>query len=608
MALWLALALPALPLQLAARALDAQTASALPLVVTDGPAQRPVVAFCNAAARQAGVQRGLKLAAAQALTRDLIALPRQPEREAEALHELACWGYQFSAAVVPQHIGHAQGLLLEIGGSLRLFGGRTLLLRRLQTELAGLGLRAHAGLAPTPRGAWWIALARGAGQATVRDALAADELTAALDPLPLALPGWDAGTHDTLRTLGLATLADLRRLPRAAVRRRFAAALLDDLDRAYGAVPDPQPPFAPPERFVAGIELPADLIDATLLMIPAERLLRSLEGFLRGRDAGATELLFEAMHSPRRAQPVPPTPITLALAAPERDAARLVKLLTERLTRVQLPAPAIALRLTVARLQRFAVRHGSLLPPSPGDAAGSDDHWLRLAETLHARLGSERVFQLQPVDDHRPEHAQRRMPLSVGVSAAAPSLTAPKAAARASAAGRSAGRSAGGSVGHSASQSAGRATGRLAGHLAGHLAGPPVAGPHAALAGPPASPAGAACAERIEHAPASHDAPAAADTHAIGGPLPRPLLLLPAPQPLSPPAGSSDTPAYGGPLTLIAGPERIEAGWWDLGRTDRAAGAVHRDYFVARNPHGQVLWVFRDLAAPRGWFLHGFFA
>jgi protein ImuB len=35
---------------------------------------------------------------------------------------------------------------------------------------------------------------------------------------------------------------------------------------------------------------------------------------------------------------------------------------------------------------------------------------------------------------------------------------------------------------------------------------------------------------------------------------------------------------------------------------------VHRDYFVARNPQGQLLWIFRELTAPRGWFLHGFFA
>ena len=525
MALWLALAVPALPLQLAMRALDrAASAPVLPVVVTDGPVQRPQVAFCNDSARAAGITAGLKLAAAQALAPQLIALPRQPEREAGALHELACWGYQFSAAIATCDGGSAHGLLLEIGGSLRLFGGRTLLLRRLRNELDGLGYRAQPGIAPTPRAAWWIALARTRGDEPreVRDALGADELAAALDPLPLTLTGWDASTLAALHTLGLRTLGQLGRLPRAGVRKRFAAALLADLDRAYGRAPDPQPPFAPPARFEAVIDLPADLTDSAQLMFPAQRLLRSLEGFLRGRAAGATELVFEARHSPRRARPVPPTAIVLSLAAPERDAQRLARLLAERLTRVQLPEPAITLALYVARLQRFAALNASLLPPSV-DAKAADGtaglDWLQLAETLHARLGSERVFQLQPVDEHRPELAQRAVPL------------APE---------------------------------------------------------PPAWPAADTAAEHP----------------------PRPLLLLPKPQPLSTVDTAHGTPAWDGPLTLVTGPERIEAGWWDLGSPAQGQKrrAVHRDYFVARNPRGQVLWVFRELAAPRGWFLHGFFA
>jgi protein ImuB len=523
MALWLALALPALPLQLAARAFDDADAQ-LPLIVTDGPAQRPLVAFCNAHAHAAGIRPGLKLAAAQALASPLIAQPRQPARESAALHELACWAYQFSGAIVPHDSDHNPGLLIEIGGSLRLFGGRALLLRRLRAELAGLGYQACFALAPAPLAARWLALARSRGLVTVRDALDPAGLAAALDPLPLAIACAAAERQPLLATLdalGLHTLGALRQLPRAALRRRIDAALLDDLDRAHGDRPDPQPAFEPPVRFDARIELPADLTDSARLMIPAERLLRSLEGFLRGRDAGATRLEFSALHSPRRAQPVPPTGIVLTLAAPERDAVRLSRLLAERLTRVQLPEPAIALRLYVETLQRFAAVNASLLPPAPAHD-GADAGWLHLAETLHARLGSQRVFQLQTVDDHRPEHAQQQVPLA----ALAP------------------------------------------------------------MPDPAATP--------------SAEAPA---------PL-RPMLLLPQPHPLpiDPAADPADPPpAYGGPLTLIAGPERIEAGWWTLGPEARNS-AVHRDYFVARNARGQTLWVFRELAAPRGWFLHGFFA
>lgn len=85
-----------------------------------------------------------------------------------------------------------------------------------------------------------------------------------------------------------------------------------------------------------------------------------------------------------------------------------------------------------------------------------------------------------------------------------------------------------------------------------------------------------------------------------GGP-PRPLWLLPTPQPLSERAGS---PHWHGPLKLLSRPERLESGWWDNGETG-AAGDVRRDYFVARNPQGQWAWVFRNA---EGWFLHGLFA
>jgi protein ImuB len=88
---------------------------------------------------------------------------------------------------------------------------------------------------------------------------------------------------------------------------------------------------------------------------------------------------------------------------------------------------------------------------------------------------------------------------------------------------------------------------------------------------------------------------------------PRPLLLLPTPQPLP---THGEQPLDRGPLTLVTGPERIECGWWD--HAGPAAGsparAVHRDYFVARSTRGQWLWIYRELAAPRGWFLHGLFA
>ena len=70
-------------------------------------------------------------------------------------------------------------------------------------------------------------------------------------------------------------------------------------------------------------------------------------------------------------------------------------------------------------------------------------------------------------------------------------------------------------------------------------------------------------------------------------PGPRPLWLLEPPRRL--PEGSFE---------LLAGPERIESGWWD-------GAEAKRDYFVARRGDASLVWVYRG---DGDWFLHGIFA
>ncbi|MBX3618918.1 MAG: DNA polymerase Y family protein [Rhizobacter sp.] len=90
-----------------------------------------------------------------------------------------------------------------------------------------------------------------------------------------------------------------------------------------------------------------------------------------------------------------------------------------------------------------------------------------------------------------------------------------------------------------------------------------------------------------------------------GGLLTRPLWLLPQPQPLQ--ERQSRPLLDGQALQLLAGPERIETGWWD-------GGLAERDYFIGQTPEGALVWLYRGRkpmpagGGGEGWFLHGRFA
>jgi protein ImuB len=69
---------------------------------------------------------------------------------------------------------------------------------------------------------------------------------------------------------------------------------------------------------------------------------------------------------------------------------------------------------------------------------------------------------------------------------------------------------------------------------------------------------------------------------------PRPLWLLDPPRRLAE-----------GEFALLAGPERIESGWWD-------GAEARRDYFIARTGKASLAWIYRERQGH--WFLHGLFA
>ena len=513
------------------------------LAVIDPDSRQQIVLACNEAARAAGVRPGQSLNAAIALAPDLRALPREARKERERLAQLAAWCQQQFTPLVS--VESEDELLLEVKGSLRLFGGARVLMERIATGLSEQSVTAQLALTPTPRSALWLARAgpspppspassrervrgrcsptSGRGSGTLIDR--PEALARRLAPVSLRHLRWPEELLAQLLSMGLRTVGDLIRLPRGGVVRRLGQVWLDELDRALGRRADVRRGFRSPERFDERRMLEYEIETAAGLEIACEPLLTRLQEFLRRRQAAIAVLAVDFKH---RAHSL--TRLRIGLAAPSGDVGHLRGLLAERLAALTLPAPVVAIRMRSGALLEQALATDSFRDFAPSCDA---DALPRLIERLRARLGHEAVFGVSGVEDHRPEYAWR----VIEMPSPQPSPTSGR----------------GGGASPQPSPASGRGNGREKRPLW-------------------------LLAEPLALTPTL--------SRVLAGEGLRTML--------------SRKREREWRFELLCGPERIETGWWD-GRE------VTRDYFVARDAHGVRLWVYRDRCAPQNWYVHGLF-
>ena len=471
--LWIALHLPQLSLEVFQRGLPSPEPCAT--------VERQRILACDAKATARGLRVGMPVSAALALAPNLRLRERDATAETEALLGVAAWAMQCTPNVA---LDFPDLALLEISGSLKLFGGLAQIEARLNQGLAAMGYSASLAAAPTPRAASWFA--RAGKHCLITD-------TTLLDTLLSALPvsALQCAEREAFASIGVRSIGELLALPRDGLARRFGQGLLDVLDQALGHLPDPRGFCVLPEKFCAAIELPAEATQAEALLFAAQRLLAQLEGFLAARAGGTRQILLSLAH-----RSVPATCIELGMVSPCREAAHFALLLRERLQHTTLPVPVRAIALEVKTIEPLAPCNQNLF----ADELCEQGNWQRLIERLRSRLGAAAVHGMVLRADHRPEHALAT------AEPGAKQLT-----------------------------------------LDFNL---------------------------------------------------RPFWLLEPPQAL---AEKDSIPYRDGPLKLLAGPERIESGWWD-------GADVARDYFIARAANEALLWVYRERSPTGAWYLHGIFS
>ena len=441
--------------------------------LVDGPRQRQHVVFASAQAAQSGVRAGQPLAAARALCPALQARARDPAAEHRLLRSLAAWAYRFSSHV---SLSEPDALLIEVGASLRLFGGWSALERRLRRALARIDFAPAITVAPIPAAARVLA--------NRHDGFFTDQrepMLTALGNVSLTHSGLDQKAILLLYNVGMRTLRDAFALPRAELTRRIGQAALAALDRMRGISHEVLSLYQPPDRFEHRIDLD-DRVEAwPPLLFPLRRLCSELALFLTARDGGVQRCELVLDHEDRTT-----TRVVVELLTPQREARMLYELVRSRLERVALAQPVCGIALIARDLPTLRPQHQDLFEPRRAQALD----WDELAERLRAHLGDGAVRKLASFPDHRPEHAWR------------------------------------------------------------------------------------------------FDT----DAKPITELRPRPLWLL-----------SRAIPLRGPAPRILAGPERIESGWWD-------GADARRDYYVVQTRDGQRAWAFLAPGANDGWMLHGWFA
>lgn len=358
--------------------------------------ERDRVSAASALARADGVSEDMRRGGVQLLSPQALQHERDVLRESAALEETALALLQYTPQAT---LAEDACVLLDIGASLRLFGGIRALCRRVQASVARLGFTISLGCAPTAAGAWLLARS---GVLQVRRVLRLPRLQARLNQLPVGLLSAATPYLEWLHGIGCRQLGHLRRLPRAGLQRRCGKPLLQMLDQAYGAAPELHQWISAPPSFHARQELPDRIEQAEILLAYARKLLEQMCGWLSARQLAVKQIVLQMEHE-RGRQAVAPTVITLTLADAIWQDTHLEQLLKERLARTELQKPAIAMNLSAGQVESMQLASDALFP-EPG---GTPEDHHRLIELLTARLGPEHVLQAAPLADHRPEVSNR---------------------------------------------------------------------------------------------------------------------------------------------------------------------------------------------------------
>jgi protein ImuB len=263
---------------------------------------------------------------------------KDPAASRFELQRLGLHAQDFTSCV---SIEPPNALLLEIKGSLKLFGSLATLQAAIDARWRRLKLKAQCATLPSTLAALWSARADRAVHSD-DDTL----LSGQLAPLPIACTAWNEESLQTLRAMGVSRIGELLRLPRAGLARRLSPAVVRDLDIALARQAAPRRAFVARERFRERRDFEAEIEQVAYLEKALQPLIEHCARFLRERQAGVQRLKLTLRH-----REAPSTEVLLGLASITSERRRLSEVIAQKLQRLELKAPVRGIELISGALR-----------------------------------------------------------------------------------------------------------------------------------------------------------------------------------------------------------------------------------------------------------------
>ena len=388
------------------------------------------VVLCSRRAVEEGVRSGMPLSEARALLENRSAPHFEPydaHASHEALRMLAQWCQQFCPVVGLEEADAPQCLLLDITGCAHLFQGERRLAEQVVDAFWHRGFFVHVAVADTIGAAWAVShyghlensgsqSPREESRRTIHNPQSGGSRVhivppgrqrTALRPLPTTALRLPEKIVDTLQELGIRSIEELQRLPRASLPSRFGPAILTRLDQALGQVPE----LLIPERFVEPIEVtwPFEypVADRRAIQTVLKQLIARAVEQLGPRQQGIQQ--FRCRLEITNGAPLV---FSVGLVRPSLSVSHLFGLALMQLERIDLEKDVVQVQLRVTETIRLESHQRELF--NSGTDGPGREHLNALVDRLSSRLGEAAVLRPFLYEDAQPEYASGFEPMVFG--------------------------------------------------------------------------------------------------------------------------------------------------------------------------------------------------